>query len=79
MNEPWFRPNGVLNYRSLTWQGRAVRTATLVAMAAAVGWGLFFTEPETPAWWTSGALGLLSFVVGHAIVLWKMDWGYGRG
>ena len=72
MSEPWFRPNGVLNYRT------PVRIATLVAMATAVGWGFLFTEPEAPAWWASGALGLLFFVVGHVIVLWKMDWGYGR-
>src|SRR4051812_31253722 len=28
MSELSFRPNGLLNYRSLTWQGRAVSAAT---------------------------------------------------
>jgi hypothetical protein len=27
---------------------------------------------------TPGALGLAAFLVGHAIVLWKMDWRYDR-
>jgi hypothetical protein len=24
------------------------------------------------------ALGFAAFVIGHVVVLWKMDWGYGR-
>jgi len=78
MSEPWFRPNGLLKYRSLTWQGRAVSTATYLAMILSGAWGFFFTEPETTAWWASGALGLAFFIGGHAIILWKMDWGYDR-
>lgn len=77
MSEPWFQPNGILNYRSLTWQGRAVRAATYSATALALTVS-FFTEPESTSWWVTGALGFAAFLVGHAIVLWKMDWGYGR-
>jgi len=77
MAEPWFRPNGILNYRSLTWQGRAVRAVTYLTMALAFGAG-FFAEPESPSWWLTGALGFVAFVIGHATVLWKMDWGYDR-
>ena len=36
MSEPWFKPNGILNYRSLRWQGRAVGSATYLAMALSV-------------------------------------------
>ena len=78
MSEPWFEPNGVLNFRSLTWQGRVVRTVTYVGMIVFGGFGFFFTEPETTGWWASGVLAFASFLVGHAIVLWKMDWGYGQ-
>lgn len=75
MSEPWFQPNGVLNYRSLTWQGRTVRTVTYSAMALSLVVGSF-TEAETVSWWVTGALGFAAFLIGHAIVLWKMDWGY---
>jgi hypothetical protein len=75
MSEPWFKPNGLLNYRSLTWQGRAFRAATYLTMALAVGAG-FFMEPETTGWWATGALAFTAFLVGHAVVLWKMDWRY---
>jgi hypothetical protein len=78
MNEPWFRPNGILSYRALTWQGRAVRTATYLAMAISFGVAVFFTEADTVAWWVTGALGFAAFLIGHAVVLWKMDWGYSR-
>jgi hypothetical protein len=78
MGEPWFQPNGILNYRSLTWQGRTVRAATYLAMALSVVVGFFFTEPESIGWWVTGALGCAAFLIGHAVVLWKMDWGYDR-
>ena len=78
MSEPWFEPKRPFSFRSLTWQGRAVITATYVVMTLAIIWGFFFADPETAAWWISGAVGLLAFVIGHTIVLWKMDWGYGR-
>ena len=77
MSEPWFQPAGILNYRSLTWQGRAVRASTYLAMALSVVVG-FFMEPESTGWWVTGALGFGAFLIGHAVVLWKMDWGYGR-
>jgi hypothetical protein len=78
MTEPWFQPNGILNYRSLTWQGRVVRAATYLAMALSLAVGFFFTEPESMGWWATGALGFTAFLIGHAVVLWKMDWGYRR-
>lgn len=77
MSEPWFQPNGVLNYRPLTWQGRVVRVVTYSAMALALAVG-FVTEAETTRWWVAAALGFAAFVVGHAIVLWKMDWEHSR-
>ena len=77
MTEPWCQPNGVLNYRSLTWQGRAVRGSTYLLMALSLVVS-FFTEPRSIGWWVAGALGFGAFVIGHAVVLWKMDWGYGR-
>ncbi len=57
MSEPWFQPNGILNDRSLTWQGRAVRDATYLAMALSMVVGCFFTEPESVGWWITWALG----------------------
>ena len=76
MSEPWFQPNGILNYRSLTWQGRAVRASTYMAMALAFVVA-FVAEPAV-AWWVTAAVGFGAFLIGHAVVLWKMDWGYGR-
>jgi len=76
MTEPWFAPNGLLNFRSLTWQGRVVRTATYLGMVLFGGFGFFFSEPETTGWWVSAALAFACFLAGHIIVLWKMDWRY---
>ena len=78
MGQPWFQRHGTFNFRPLQWQGRALQTVTYAVMALSVGFGFFFTEPESAAWWLSGAIGLLSFFVGHAIILWKMDWRFGR-
>ena len=78
MSEPGFERNGILNYRSLTWQGRAVRAATYFATLSFMGFAVLFTEPDSTAWSVMGFLGVLSFFIGHAVVLWKMDWGYGR-
>jgi hypothetical protein len=46
-----------------------------MALALAVG---FVSEAETTRWWVAAALGFAAFVVGHAIVLWKMDWEHSR-
>ena len=77
MAEPWFARTGILNYRSLTWQGALVRTVTYSLMVLSIAVG-FSSRPESPRWWISGFLGFGAFLIGHAIVLWKMDWGYHR-
>jgi len=49
----------------------------IIVIASGVG-GFFLTEPESAAWWITGTIAFGAFLAGHAIVLWKMDWGYGR-
>ncbi len=68
---------GILNYKSLTWQGRVVRSVTYSMMAISIAAG-FSAEPESRRWWASAAIGFGAFLISHAIVLWKMDWGYDR-
>ena len=77
MSEPWFQPKGILRYRSITWQGRAVMWAIGSAMGLAFVVS-FFVELESSIGRAIAAFGLVSFLIGHAIVLWKMDWGYDR-
>jgi hypothetical protein len=78
MPKPWFQPKGLLNYRSLTWQGRAVVATTWLIVLFFGSWSFFYTEPESTAWWVTAAVAFVAFLIGHSIVLWKMDWGYGR-
>jgi hypothetical protein len=78
MSEPWFQPDGLLRFRPLVWQGRAVLAATWITVIVFGLGGFFLTEAETPGWWVTGAIAFGAFLVGHAVVLWKMDWGYGR-
>jgi hypothetical protein len=73
MSEPWFRPNGVLRYRPLTWQGRVLMAATWLPV---IGFVVFAREESVA--WIAGGIAFAIFFVGHAVVLWKMDWGYGR-
>jgi hypothetical protein len=49
----------------------------LMMIAFGLG-GFFLTEANSTGWWVTGAIAFAAFVIGHAIVLWKMDWGYGR-
>ena len=76
MNEPWFEPSGILQFRSITRQGRLLMIATHLCMVLGLGIA-FFMEPGSVGWWIGGVFGMLSFFVGYAIILWKMDWGYG--
>ena len=50
--------------------------ATHLCMVLGLGIA-FFMEPGSVGWWIGGVFGMLSFFVGYAIILWKMDWGYG--
>jgi hypothetical protein len=78
MSDPWFQPHGFLKYRPLNWKGRTVLAATWVVVAAFGLGGFFLTEAESPAWWITGVIAFSAFLVGHAVVLWKMDGGFGR-
>ena len=77
MSKPWFARKGSFRFRALTPQGRAVMAVTYTGMILCASQAIF-TDPESPAWWIGGFLGLLIFVVGHAVILWKMDWNYTR-
>ncbi|GAA4712949.1 hypothetical protein GCM10023325_05770 [Sphingomonas lutea] len=78
MPEPWFRPDGILRFRPITWQGKIVLAVTYLTMISFGIGGLFLTDSDSAAWWITAALAFSAFVAGHAVVLWKMDWDYGR-
>jgi small-conductance mechanosensitive channel len=78
MSEPWFEPSGILRYRPRNRHGWFV---LIITWLVAIGLGLrgfFYTEDESAAWWITGAIAFGAFMVGHAIILWKMDWRYRR-
>ena len=77
MSEPWFERDGIFPFRPVTRQGRVLLRATHLCMLLSLGIA-FFTQPDSIGWWISGLFGMLSFLVGYTIVLWKMDWNYGR-
>lgn len=77
-SDPWFKPDGIFRFRPLTWQGRVVLAVTWLMMIAFGLIGFFCTEAESLSWWIAGAIAFGAFLVGHAVVLWKMDWGYER-
>ena len=78
MSEPWFRPNGLLSYRPLTWQGRGVIALTWLVFIPLGVLNFFYAEAESASWWVTAAAAFFAFLVGHGVILWKMDWGYGQ-
>ena len=78
MSEPWFRPYAGFSYRPTTWQGRfVIGLMVVVGIPAGIAWLLFIdTRPGLAS--ALGTVGALAALVGHAVVLWKMDLGYGR-
>ena len=77
MSEPWFKPDGILRFRPITRSGRIVLVITYLMVVVFGLGGFFLTDADSTGWWTTGAIAFAAFVIGHAIVLWKMDWGYG--
>ena len=75
---PWFRRFGGFGYRPTSWQGRAVIAAmAVVAIPSGVAWlSLADSRPTLAS--TAGAAAVLAALIGHVLVLWKMDWGYRR-
>jgi len=78
MSGPWFRRYFGFGYQATTWQGRAVIAAmALISIPSGLTWlALADTRPQFASW--AGDLAVAAALAGHLVVLWKMDWGYGR-
>jgi len=78
MSGPWFCRYAGFGYRPITLQGRlVVAMMALIAIPCGFAWVSYAdTRPLFAS--VAGALAVMAAVVGHAIVLWKMDWGFGR-
>ena len=78
MSEPWFRRYGGFGYQPTTWQGRAVVAGmAIVAIPSGIA-SLSIADTRPALAFAAGTTALLAALVGHILVIWKMDWGYGR-
>ena len=78
MSEPWFRPYAWFSYRPITWQGRAL-LAGMAAITIPLGLVWLFNADTRPLLaWTAGGLAAVAALIGHAIIVWKMERDYGR-
>jgi|KBSSwiStaDraftv2_1062776.scaffolds.fasta_scaffold1915022_2 hypothetical protein len=78
MSDPWFRPYARISYQPATWQGWAV-IAAMAAVAGPLGIvSVFIAESRPVLSWTLGVLAVLAVLVGHGVVVWKMDRDYRR-
>jgi hypothetical protein len=49
----------------------------VIAIPSGIGW-LSYADTHPALAFTAGVAALLSALIGHAVVLWKMDWNYAR-
>jgi hypothetical protein len=76
MSTPWFRRYAAFSYRPTTWQGRSVIAGmAVIAIPSGIAW-LSYADTHPAFAFTAGVAALLSALIGHAVVLWKMDWNY---
>jgi hypothetical protein len=74
---PWFRRWAWFSYKPITWQGRAT-FAVMVAVALPSAFGVVLSKEDSPSFWIFSAIFVAAGIVGHCIVLWKMERHYGR-
>jgi hypothetical protein len=76
-DEPWFRRWAWFSYKPITWQGRATLIA-MVAVALPSAFGAGLAKENSPSFWLFSGVFIAAALIGHSIVLWKMERHYGR-
>jgi hypothetical protein len=76
MDGPWFRRYAGFGYKRTTWQGPVVIALMGAAFVSCGALWISLVETRPTLAWIIGGFGFVAAVVGHAVVLWKMDWDY---
>lgn len=74
--EPWFRRWGGFSYLPVRWQGWAV-IGLMAAVVIPFG-SLFLALIDSHPWlaWGCGLVGIAAAIIGHVVVVWKLDRRY---
>lgn len=78
MEEPWFRRDLMIGYVPIRWQGWAV---VLAMVTLFVPFGVMFVllaDSNPVTGWLCGAVAAIVGIIGHAVVVWKLERRYDR-
>ena len=76
MSTPWFRPYARFSYRPVTAEGRAVIAAMVIFSVPLGIASLAYAESHQLVSWVLGCAAVVVALVGHAVVVWKMEREY---